>query len=116
MVALIGLLMASYGACSHEAHADRLMMPKGWHITVTDDKGSVVRDEMLKEVEFIIDRAGIDQNNKSAEMERRLTNDLLDCKSEIIELRKPEPGWRIAARWALWGVGISGAFVLGRIL
>lgn len=116
LVAVIGLLMASYASCAKSAHADRLMMSEGWNIKITDDQGTVVRDETLKATEFIIDRSAIDTANTNARRVPQLTVDLATCKGELIKATKPEASWKIGVKWAAWGITVGAAFVLGALL
>lgn len=113
LMTVIGLLLASYGACSKSAYADRLMMSEGWSIRITDDRGTIVRDATLTATEFIVDRPAIDTCNTNARMVKTLTGDVAGLRVELIEATKPEPGWKIGVKWAAWGITVGAAFILG---
>lgn len=109
---LVGLLVVAYTACATTAHADtgeEYVFP-GETVCKPPREAAAVT---LPGERFAVTRTTVDQCNAAHEMERKLTQQLLQCSGALAEKTKPEPGWRIAARWAAWGITVSAAFFAG---
>lgn len=106
---LVGLLVACYVVCASPVYAEPRELPPG---TVVQLPRNGERFE-LSQIRWLVSRSQLDKSNAAAEMEQRLERDLLSCSGRLAEARRPEPGWRIAARWAAWGVTVSAAFFAG---
>jgi hypothetical protein len=112
---LIGALVVAYTACSTPAYADdgaEPVLPAGTVCQLPRDGERVA----LPDLRFAVTRTTVDTCNAAHEMNRRLTRDLLACSGTLAERTKPEPGWRVAGKWALWGISVGAAFALGATL
>ena len=108
ITAIVGLLMALYSSRCSPAHADAMILPSGTVITIPG-KAAITLDA----THFAVTRSQLDRANAAASTSRRLTAQLTACTRAVVRATQPEAGWRIAGRWALIGIAVSGAFFGG---
>ena len=110
---LVGLLVACYSACQPiEALAEERVLPSGTVIQLPRDGERIV----LTDTHFVVERESLDRANATAALNARLTSALAECSVTLQQQSKPESGWRVAGRAALWGISVGAAFVLGALL
>lgn len=117
--AIAGLFMAYFAQCG-PAHADPMMLPEGTTIVPPPDGHKNYKPQAktvtLDATHYLLTRPMLDRANAAAETSRRLTGQLMDCTRRVVRVTKPEPGWRIAGRWAIIGGAVTGAFIGGLML
>jgi len=107
---LVGLLVACYSACQPiEALADERVLPSGTVIQLPRGGERIV----LTDTHFVVERESLDRANATKALNARLTSALAECSVTLSQQRKPESGWWVAGKAALWGVSVGAAFVLG---
>jgi len=112
LVAIVLGLALSYAACAMQpAMADERVLPAGTRVELPG--GELLE---LAETHYLVSRQSLDGANAAADVNRRLTASLGRLATTTAQLTRPEPGWRVAARWALWGASIGAAFTAGLLL
>ena len=111
IIAVLGLLMAGYATCTPNAHADSMLLPRGTTIQIPGQPLVT-----LDATHYVVTRPELDRANAAAATSARLTRQLTACTRTVVRVTRPEPGWRIAGRWALIGGAVVGAFVAGAML
>lgn len=107
LILSIGLLIL---ACCHaHAHADERVLPPGTTVQLPRGGERVVLDS----TQFLVDRSSVDRANATAEMNRRLKRNLMQCSESLQERERPEASWKVAARWTGIGLAVGAAFALG---
>jgi hypothetical protein len=101
--------IAYHSSCDQLAYADhRRDVPAGSRIDTGDGKPIVTGQPY-----WLVSRSQIDRANTSAAMERRLSDELERCSSELEDVREPASAWAIGVVAAAWGITIGAAFVAG---
>ena len=112
IISVAFLFLACWGSCS-EAHADEeRVLPPGTTIQLPRDGDFI---ELLDPM-FLVTRPALDNANVAFEMNRRLTEDLMECSGVLQEREKKEASWKSALRWTGFGAAIVGSFTLGLLL